>query len=213
MDNALVHHLRNYSTCQAADAFDKLNIKGHMPDIVLLSPDPDYRMAGEAHTVQMIPAGGGNLSKRETHHIDAAPEGSIVVISVPFGVTTANWGGMMSTRAKAMRLGGVVLDGRARDIEEHRRMGFPVFSKGISVHGSGGYTVPSGVGLPINCGGVAVRQRDIILGDVNGVVVVPRERLKEIIEKMDELARIEEKIIHELESGAPIGEAFEKYRG
>ena len=160
----------------------------------------------------MIPAGGGVLSKRETHHIDAAPERSIVVISIPPGVTTANWGGMMSTRARVMKLGGVVLDGRARDIEEHRRMGFPVFAGGVSVHGSGGYTLPSSVGDPINCGGVAVRLGDIILGDVNGVVVIPKERIKEIIAKMDELAEVEEKITSELEKGATIGETFAKYR-
>ena len=213
MSNDLTKRLKRYSTCQAADAFDKLNIRGHMPDIALLSPDNDCRMAGEAHTVQMIPAGGGPRPRRGTHHIDAAAEGSVVVISVPSGATTANWGGMMSARARAMKLGGVALDGRARDIEEHRRMGFPVFARGVSVHGSGGYTVPGSVGEPINCGGAAVRQGDFILGDVNGVVVIPRERLGEVIEKMDELAEIEEKITSELEKGASIGETFAKYRG
>ena len=212
MSNELLNRLRKYSTCQVADAFDKLNIRGHMPDIILLSPDSGYRMVGEAHTVRMVPAGGGPLPKREVHHIDAAPEGSIVVISIPPGVTTANWGGMMTKRAQVMKLGGVVLDGRARDIEEHRQAGFPVFARGVSVHGSGGYTVPISVGEPTNCGGVAVRQGDIMLGDVNGVVVIPKERLEDVIDKMNELAEIEEKIIAELEKGTRIGEAFARYR-
>ncbi len=212
MSKELMNRLEGYSTCQAADAFDKLQIRGHMPDIILLSPDSGYRMVGEAHTVRMVPAGGGPLPKREVHHIDAAPEGSIVAISIPPGVTTANWGGMMTTRAKVMKLGGVVLDGRARDIEEHRQMGFPLFARGVSVHGSSGYTVPVAVGEPINCGGVTVRQGDVFLGDVNGVVVIPRERLQEVIDKMDELAEIEEKITEELEKGMTIGEAFARYR-
>ncbi len=212
MRDELLNRLKNYSACQAADAFDKLGIKGHVPDVVLLSPDPDYRMVGEAHTVQMVPAGGGPLPKRAVHHIDAARAGSIVVISAPAGVTTANWGGMMTTRAQVMRLGGVVIDGRARDIEEHRRMGFPVFARGVSVHGSGGYTVPLCVGEPIDCGGVSVRQGDAILGDVNGVVVIPAERVEEVIAKMDELAEIEAKIVAELEKGTPIGEAFARHR-
>ena len=193
MSNELLNRLRKYSTCQVADAFDKLKIRGHMPDIILLSPDSGYRMAGEAHTVRMVPAGGGPLPKREVHHIDAAPEGSIDVISIPPGVTTANWGGMMTTRAQVMKLCGVVLDGRTRDIEEHRQAGFPVFARGVSVHGSGGYTIPISVGEAINCGGVAVRQGDIILGDVNGVVVIPKEKLEEVIDKMNELAEIERK--------------------
>ena len=52
MSNELLNRLGSYSTCQAADAFDKLKIRGHMPDIILLSPDSDYRMVGEAHTVR-----------------------------------------------------------------------------------------------------------------------------------------------------------------
>lgn len=91
-------------------------------------------------------------------------------------------------------------------------MGYPVFARGVSVHGSGGYTAPSSVGLPIPCGGVTVRQGDIILGDINGVVVIPRERFDEVLAKTEELAQLEAKMTRELEAGASIGETFAKYR-
>lgn len=212
MAEDLLQRLVAFSTCQIADAFDKLNIKGHMPDIMMFSPEPDHRMAGLAHTVQMVPAGGGNVPKPAIHHVDSAPKGSIIVISAPSGVTTANWGGMMTTRAKVIGVAGVVLDGRARDVEEHRAMGFPVFARGLSVHGSGGYTQVASVGQPISSAGITVREGDIILGDVNGVVVIPRNRAEEILAKTEELALIEEKITAELDNGAPIGETFAKFR-
>ncbi len=212
MSGDLLERLLAFSTCQVADAFDKLKIKGHMPDIILLSPDMNHRMAGPAHTVQMVPAGGAPVGKLPTHHVDSAPRGSVVVISSPPGATTANWGGLMSTRARALSLAGAVIDGRARDIEEHRAMGFPVFARGVSVHGSTGYTVPASAGEPIGCAGVTVREGDIILGDINGVVVIPKERLEEVFAKTEELARVEEKITKDLGKGAPIGETFAKYR-
>ncbi|OGL63947.1 MAG: hypothetical protein A3I72_06305 [Candidatus Tectomicrobia bacterium RIFCSPLOWO2_02_FULL_70_19] len=212
MSDARLERLLAFSTCQVADAIDKLKIKGHMPDIIMLSPDTDSRVAGPAHTVLMVPAGGAPAEKLPAHHVDAAPPGSVVVISSPPGVTTANWGGMMSTRARAMGLAGTVVDGRARDIEEHRALGYPVFARGVSIHGSGGYTMTASYGAPIACGGVAVRQGDIILGDINGVVAIPQERLGEVLAKTEELARIEEKMTRELEAGASIEATFAKYR-
>ncbi len=213
MPDNLLERLRAFSTCQVADAFDKLKIRGHMPDIILLSPTPEGRMIGPAHTVGMVPAGGAKVSKQATHQVDSAPPGSVMVISSPAGVTNANWGGLMTTRAKAMGLAGAVVDGRARDIEEHRELGFTVFARSISVHGSGGYTAVGSVGEPVSCGGVTVREGDIVLGDVNGVVVIPAERLEEVLAKTEELAGIEEKITRALEGGATITETFAKYRG
>ena len=142
-----------------------------------------------------------------------APPGSVMVISVHPGVTTANWGGMMSTRARAIGLEGVVLDGRARDIEEHREMGFFVFARGVSVHGSGGYTRVASVGAPVSCGGMTVCEGDIILGDLNGVVVIPQGRIEEVLAKTEEMAALDEKMTSALEGGASIADTFAKYRG
>ncbi|MEE9276132.1 MAG: RraA family protein [bacterium] len=213
MREDLRERLRSFSACQVADAFDKLQMKGHMPDIILLSPDAQRRMVGPAHTVQMAPAGGGEISKLPGHHVDSAPPGSVMVISVHPGVTTANWGGMMSTRARVIGLEGVVLDGRARDIEEHREMGFFVFARGVSVHGSGGYTRVASVGAPVSCGGMTVCEGDIILGDLNGVVVIPQGRIEEVLAKTEEMAALDEKMTSALEGGASIADTFAKYRG
>ena len=192
MTSELLERLKEFSTCQIADALDNIKIKGH--------------------TVQMVPSGGGKIPPLEKHHVDSSPPESIVVISVPPNVTTANWGGLMSTRAIAMNLKGVILDGRARDIEEHREMNFPVFAKAVSIHGSGGSTTASAVGIPINCSGVTVREGDIISADLNGVVVIPQERFEEVVVKIEELTKIEEQMMEALREGNPIGETFSKYR-
>ncbi len=132
---------------------------------------------------------------------------------MPAEVTTANWGGMMTTRAKVLGLAGVVLDGRARDVEEHRELGFPIFARGLSVHGSSGYTQVGSVGQPIASGGITVREGDIILGGVNGVAVIPQDRAEEVLAKTEDLSLIEDKITVELQNGASIGDTFAKYRG
>ena len=212
MTSELLERLKEFSTCQIADALDNIKIKGHMPDIKLYSPDDECRIVGLAHTVQMVPSGGGKIPPLEKHHVDSSPSESIVVISVPPNVTTANWGGLMSTRAIAMNLKGVILDGRARDIEEHREMNFPVFAKAVSIHGSGGSTTASAVGVPINCSGVTVREGDIISADLNGVVVIPQERFEEVVVKIEELTKIEEQMMEALREGNPIGETFSKFR-
>ncbi|MBI2132425.1 MAG: RraA family protein [Candidatus Tectomicrobia bacterium] len=212
MSDTRLERLLALSTCQVADAIDKLKIRGHMPDIIMLSPDTNSRVAGPAHTVLMVPAGGAPVEKLPAHHVDATPKGSVVVISCPPGTTAANWGGLMSTRARTLGAAAAVVDGRARDIEEHRAMGFPVFARGVSIHGSTGYTSVASYGAPIACGGVTVRQGDIVLGDINGVVVIPQERFDEVLAKTEELARIEEKVTRELEAGATITATFAKYR-
>ena len=96
MTSELIEKLKVFSTCQVADALDNLKIKGHMPDIQLYSPDEECRIVGLAHTVQMVPSGGAKVPPLEKHHVDSSPPESIVVISVPPNVTTANWGGLMS---------------------------------------------------------------------------------------------------------------------
>lgn len=212
MNDDFSSRLAKFSPCLVADAIDQLKIKGHMPDIILLAPNVETRVAGPAHTLQVVPAGGAPLPKMGVHPTDTCPPGSVLVISAPPGTTTANWGGFMSTRAKALGLAGVVLDGRARDIEDHRKLGFPVFARGVSIHGSRGYNVPAAVGGPIQCGGVTVREGDYILGDVNGVVVIPKERIGEILGMVEKIAEIEDKVTAELEKGATITEVFKKYR-
>jgi len=94
----------------------------------------------------------------------------------------------------------VVLDGTTRDINENREMRFPVFCLGVVPAGSqknwGG-----NINIPIHCAGVAVNPGDIVVGDSDGVVVVPADRAVEILDAAKSKARAEERWITEIEGG------------
>jgi 4-hydroxy-4-methyl-2-oxoglutarate aldolase len=104
--------------------------------------------------------------------------------------------GMLKNRGAAA----FVTDGVVRDLPDLRRIGLPVFAKGVmptSVHRSG----PGTVGLPIVCGGIAVDAGDIIVGDADGVVVVPRERAAAVLERARAIREQESKVVAQVEAG------------
>lgn len=92
----------------------------------MFSPGSTGRVFGPAITVQMVEASDTSAPKLEKHFVDHNEEGSIMYIQQPKGLPSACWGGLMSTRAKFLGAQAVMIDGRMRDINEHREMGFPV---------------------------------------------------------------------------------------
>ena len=123
--------------------------------------------------------------------IGTAKRGEILVIDARGHVETAVWGGIMTRAAIEHGIAGVVVDGAVRDAEEIRELGFATFSAGICPAGpSKGFGgIIDGV---IACAGAPVKSGDIILGDDDGVAVVPLERQADILEKS--LERIEQEI-------------------
>lgn len=117
--------------------------------------------------------------------IDAAPSGSVLVISSSSDKYSA-WGGRVSQSAKS-RIRGVVLSGCVRDLEEIRALGFPVFAKAKSpVSGYGRLEVVS-IGEPVKIGGVTVRKGDLVVADADGVAFVPRKDAEEVKRRVAEL--------------------------
>merc|ERR1711916_406362 len=97
--------------------------------------------------------------------------------------------------------------------QEHRAINFPVFSCGVSVHGSAPWTSPHEIGQTIVCDGVTVNNGDIVVGDVNGVVVIPKDRLDEVVALVKKLSEIDEKCMKDISSGRPVKETFAEHRG
>lgn len=94
----------------------------------------------------------------------------------------AMFGGQMTFQARQQGIGGLVVDGSVRDSEEIRASGFPCFARFVSPIGTAKNTIGS-VNVPIQCGGVVVKPGDLVVGDDDGVVVVPRREIREVIEK------------------------------
>ncbi|KAF9413967.1 hypothetical protein BGZ76_004959 [Entomortierella beljakovae] len=122
--------LKFYSSCDVADALFTLKVPngGYLPDINMWSPEykaGDTRVFGPAYTVQMVPIEDKESPKPEQHFVDAAPEGHVVCISQPSHLVNAVWGGLMTARARTRGALGVIVDGRVRDLNEQRDVGFP----------------------------------------------------------------------------------------
>ncbi|MFJ8236177.1 RraA family protein [Ureibacillus sp. NPDC094379] len=164
------------TTC-ISDALDGLN--NLHPSIKPLQED--YVLSGRAFTVKM-PV-GDNLAVLKA--IRNANAGDILVIDAKGDEYRAIAGDFVVGMAKTMGLGGIVVDGVIRDVKGIKELGFPVFCKGTTVAASGKAGVGE-VNVPISCGGVSVNPGDMIVGDADGVVVIPKEREDEILKKAQE---------------------------
>jgi len=131
--------------------------------------DPKSRIAGPAFTVDMRPA--DNL----TIHIalETAKPGDILIIDAKGFIEAGPWGDILTLQAMEMGLGGLVIDGCVRDGNDIVESGFPVFCRGLSIKGTEKKALGK-IEVPIVIGGVSVCPGDIIVGDRDGLVSIPK---------------------------------------
>ncbi len=133
-----------------------------------------------AITVEMYEVGDeGYPGMPET--VDSLKPNDVLVLGGHRPSHACIWGDLVSVAAKARGANGAVIDGNTRDIQEIIRLQFPVFSSGIGIATPLGRARVSAHGCPVRCGGVLVNTGDIVFGDINGVVVIPRELVTEVI--------------------------------
>ncbi|KAG9008279.1 ferrochelatase hem15 [Tulasnella sp. 427] len=203
-----------------SDALIKLGFKngGYLPDITMRSPATDdltVKVCGPAYTVQMVDAKDDASPKPKEHFVDAAPNGSVVVISAPAAAKNAVWGGLMTAGAKARGAIGVIIDGRCRDLAEHRAQSFLVFAKGSSTLGQGGFTRPSALNVPVEIGDnwVTVNPGDTIVADADGVVCVPAGSVESVAELCRKGRAVDEKCMGDILAGKGVAASFKLHRG
>lgn len=164
---------------------------------------PAMRVCGFATTVHCPP--GDNLTLHQA--IYACSPGAVLVVEVSGHFEAGYWGSLMTQAALARRLGGLVIDGCVRDSDEIRASGFPVFARGVSIRGTakqGGGTVNQ----PIVAGGVWVAPGELVVGDADGVVVVPHRALASVLEAARQRVEREAQVCKQLAAGATTLELF-----
>jgi 4-hydroxy-4-methyl-2-oxoglutarate aldolase len=171
MENIIKEFLSIPTTC-ISDAMDGLN--NLHPAIKPLKDE--YKLAGRAFTVK-IPV-GENLSVLKA--ISEAKPSDILVVDAKGDQYRAIAGDFVVGMAQTLGIGGLVVDGVIRDIAGVKALNYPVFSRGTTVAASGKAGVGE-VNVPISCGGAPVNPGDIIVGDADGVVVIPQAREQEIL--------------------------------
>jgi regulator of RNase E activity RraA len=174
LDNDLDDLLRRFAPIPAANVGDAMDRLGAL--IGIHSVWPGARLIGPAFTVWT--RAGDNVIIHAA--IDKAPAGSVLVINGEGDVTRALLGEMMGAKAKRKGIAGFVVDGMVRDAGGLQELGMPVFARGVTP--AGPYkNGPGRLGEPVAVGNVAVSPGDIVLGDDDGVVIIPANRAASII--------------------------------
>ncbi len=132
--------------------------------------------------------------------LSQCPKGSVLVIDGQGELNTALWGEITTLSARLKGLQGVVIDGAIRDLYKIRRDKLPVFARAV-VPNAGGAQYAGEINVPVQCGGAIVHPGDWIVGDEDGVVVVPQERLERVMDAARRLAIVEKKIEREVAKG------------
>lgn len=179
----LIAGFRGVATASVADAVDKITGRRGFMDECIKPRINDHKIVGPAVTVLEGPSEEVLPPQHALDAIDESPAGSVICISVGGEPDVAVWGGLMTAGAVARKHEGAILDGGVRDIAEIRRdYDFPVFSRSVSPGTTLGRFQTLAANQPVRIGGVIVRPGDIVIGDIDGVVVVPRAHAQEILE-------------------------------
>lgn len=182
---------------------DAMHRKGVMRGIKPLFDD--IKLVGKAVVVQTFE---GDWAK-PVEATDVAKEGDVIVVYAG-SKQVAIWGELASWSCKQRGIAGIVIDGAVRDVAEIRRLRFPVFAKYV-VPNAG---EPKGFGelnAAITCGGQEVEPGDWIIGDDNGVVVVPKARAYEIARRAKEVRKNEERVREEIKRGKTLSQVLDLY--
>lgn len=174
---------------------------------------PDAVVIGRAMTVLSMDTyeRGEEPYKLEIESVDSLLPGDVLVASTGGSKRTCFWGELLSTASQTRGAYGAIIDGYTRDVRQIIAMKFPVFATGMKPVDSNGRSIVVDYKCPINCGGVVVRPGDIIFGDIDGVVVIPKHVEMDVIQKAIEKVEGENKTREELKQGKYLRDVYEKY--
>ena len=208
----LVSGFRGVATASVADAVDKIANKTGYLDQSVKPRINDKKIVGPAVTILEAPTGDFVPPQHALDAIDESEAGSVIVISIGGDTNVAVWGGLMTAGAVANRHEAAVLDGGVRDLVEIKRdYDFPVFSRAVSPGTTLGRHKTIAANVEVSIGDVIIHPGDIIVGDVDGVVVVPREHAEAVLEMAQEIdAREAEQARLIIEAGS-LREGLAKY--
>jgi RraA family protein len=172
------------------NAFETPAISDQMNRLYTMAPairnvaGEHMRLVGPACTVKVYP--GDNLMVHKA--LDVAQPGDVIAIDTSASTMTAVLGDLVSTKARHRGVAGFVVDGLIRDLPGIRALGdFPVFARGVTPIGPL-HRGPGEINYPVSVGGIVVHPGDLIVGDLNGVVVVPRDIVGTILGRLTEQA-------------------------
>ncbi|HEX5164256.1 MAG TPA: RraA family protein [Thermomicrobiales bacterium] len=197
-----------------ADVLDKRGYRNQVVSGAIQGLTLETRVAGPAYTCKGAPATALEPDDWDMRKqfLDNVRPGTVVVVDTSDDTASAHWGELMSTAARGRGATGVVIDGATRDVTQMLAMGFPAFVRYRSPASSILRWRISGYDHPVTIGGVLVRPGDFVVGDADGVVIVPVELAVEVLEEVESLAVAETNMRQELLEGGTFSDVFDRYQ-
>ena len=203
--------LEKLSTTNLSDALDALGLKGATFGITPVW-EGTTKIIGKAVTVKITAAG---QTKSKNHlgvkAIEFAESGDVIVIDNGGRLDTSCWGGILANGAKIKGVSGVVIDGACRDIDDYVDINFSVYARGSVVATARGRIMEEATNIMIQFAGVQVRPGDVVIGDRSGVVIIPFDKIDEVIVKAEEFFMKEEEMIADIRAGLSMLEVDNKH--
>ncbi len=210
--NETIEGFMKVATASVADAVDKIAGRRGYMDYQIKPRISEKKIVGPAVTIKEGPT---DEFLPPTHALDAIDEsaaGSVIVIGIEGESDVAVWGGLMTAGAEVNRLAGAVLDGGVRDIIEIRRdSDLQVFSRSVSPGTTLGRFKTLDANVPVQCGGITVNPGDLIIGDLDGVVVVPEAHVDAVLEMATEIEEREAEQARLIRETGSLREGLAKY--
>ncbi len=197
------------STSNVSDALDRLGIEGAPRGILPLWPGC-AKIAGPARTMKLVREGAAQPVRGTLETIAEARPGDVIVIDHGGRMEVNSWGGISSFTALRRGVVGVVIDGVTRDVDEMKALRFPAYGRGVIQQSIRDRCAFGGHGIEVGLGGVSVRPEDLVMADDNGVVVVPADRVAEVLRIARECCEREERVKAWIAEGVDPVEAHER---
>jgi regulator of RNase E activity RraA len=190
-------------TTSISDALDRLGIAGQCLNIKPL--DHAFRLTGRAFTILYGPA--GSPAGTVGDYIDDVPPGSVVVLDNGGRENATVWGDILTWVAHRRGVAGTVIDGACRDTYLCRELGYPIYSRSYSMRTGKDRVQVEAMNATVNIGDARVSPGDLLRGDADGVLVLPREHEEAILNAAEEIDRVEQQIRALIDQGKTLTEA------
>ncbi|MEE8515882.1 MAG: RraA family protein [Alphaproteobacteria bacterium] len=203
-----VARLRLLDSCAVSDALDSLNLPAAVTGIQRLATDK--AIAGRVMTVKLGTEKRDDGPPRHlgTAAVEAAEPGDILVIEQLTGINAAGWGGVLSNAAQVKGIAGIIVEGPARDIEESRELGFPVFARSATARTARGRIFEVDFNGDITVGDVTVAPGDLVIADASAVVFVPAARADEVLAAAERITEKERLMTVAVRRGDPVSQVM-----
>jgi regulator of RNase E activity RraA len=207
MQDKNIERASKLDTATISDALDRLGINGHCHRIAPRTST--FRMTGRAWTLQYGPAGlpAGTVGD----YIDDIPEGSVIVLDNRGRDDATVWGDILTEIAHRKGIAGTVIDGINRDVALCLELGYPVYSRASWMRTGKDRVQVEATQVPVSIGGARVAPGDLLRGDADGVLVIPKEHEDAVLAAAEAIHEAEEAIRDAVRKGASLREARTKF--